>query len=129
MQRIPVALALATLVSLPASAAPFTWVVTGHITSREAPTSELDPVHQFNPYLHVGDAFTWTLQMESSVADRYPDLSSCGLYSPITSMTFTSGTLSLSAVNPGQDVVVSTLIVACVMFHQITSGCGRVSPV
>src|SRR4051812_18733052 len=108
MQRILVGLALATLTALPASAAPFTWVVTGQITSREALASELDPVHQFNPYLHVGDAFTWTLQMESSVPDRYPDLSSCGLYFPITSMTFTSGALSLSTVDPGQDFVVST---------------------
>ena len=78
MQRTLVALALATLVSLPASAAPFTWVVTGQITSREAPVSELDNLHQFDPYLHIGDAFTWTLQMESSVQDHYPGLSSCG---------------------------------------------------
>jgi hypothetical protein len=72
----------------PASAAPFTWIVTGQITNNS------DPYDEFEDILAVGQTYTWTLNMESTAPDHYPLNPGCGGYQPHQSATFTSGGLS-----------------------------------
>jgi len=85
-----------------ATAAPFTWVVTGTIIS-----ASLNDAGPYAALLPVGQNYTWSITMESSAADVNPS-PTCGQYSPITAMTFNSGSLSLAAMpGPGgQDAFV-----------------------
>jgi hypothetical protein len=111
--RLTLCIALAlTLSSGVADAAPFTWVVTGQITND---TGAFDG--PYDGLLQVGQSYTWTLNMESSSPDLDPS-PTCGHYTPITSMTFTSGSVSLSRAVPSgsQDYLINA------------GGCGDIPP-
>ena len=87
------------LFAMPASAAPFTWVVQGTISTVSASA----PAGPFTSTLHPGDVFDWWLTFDSAATDldRSAD---CGQYAAILAMSFRHGALTLSQpVVTGQD--------------------------
>lgn len=99
--RTLAALTVAMACAAPAIAAPFTWQVQGQI----AIVNDVSA----GPYaglFAVGQPYTLTLRMESTAPDFNPS-PSCGFYTPIQSMTFTSGSVSLSKSTPGQDYFIN----------------------
>jgi len=104
MFRTLTGLALALLVAAPASATPFTWLVEGQIT-------HLQNLGLGTPYdgaFTVGQPFSWWITMESSSPDFDPN-PACGQYTPIESMRFASGSVSLSiGTRPGQDYLLNS---------------------
>jgi hypothetical protein len=100
--RTLIGLSVALLSCVPASAAPFTWVLTGNITN------VVNGGTPFDGLLTVGDPFTLVLNMESTAPDVDPNLH-CGQYAPITSMQFTSGGVSQSVGSvPAQNFLVKS---------------------
>jgi len=93
--RIVAATFLALLCSVPADAALFTWTVQGTISSVPLvhPSTPLDGLFA------VGQPFTWTITMDSSVPDTDPN-PHCGMYQPYQSLKFVSGSLNLSVTKP-----------------------------
>ena len=103
-----------------ASAAPFTWTVAGNITSLNNPSAAA--AAGFGGAFAVGQSFVWTIAMDSAAPDHNSD-PACGLYFPITGMTFASGPLNY-AINtaPGQDYIINAGSNAC----DIPSQLGRI---
>jgi hypothetical protein len=95
---------LVVLFAVPASAAPFTWAVQGTVTNVNASA----PAGPFASALHVGDSFTWWVTFDSAAADFDPS-ADCGQYTPIVSMGFQNGAVTLSQpTTPGQDYLIKT---------------------
>jgi hypothetical protein len=98
MFRTLTGFALALFLATPAGASPFTWRVDGQITNVFPPLGIPE-----DGAFSVGQPFSWWITMESTAPDYDPD-PSCGQYTPITSMRFTSGSLGLPiSTPPGQD--------------------------
>jgi hypothetical protein len=104
--RTLICLVFTALFAAPASAAPFTWLVEGTITHN---LKDLGfPSTPYTDALPVGQAYSWAITMESTSPDYDPN-PGCGFYNPITAMTFTSGSVSLSTTSkPSQDYLFGT---------------------
>jgi hypothetical protein len=102
--RALVVVGLVMLFAVPASAAPFTWVVQGTITNVNANA----PAGPFTSALHAGDTFDWWVTFDSTATDV--DASAdCGQYAPILAMAFRDGALALSQPTaPGQDYLIKS---------------------
>ncbi|MEO7275034.1 MAG: PEP-CTERM sorting domain-containing protein [Vicinamibacterales bacterium] len=106
------------LFAVPASAAPFTWAVQGTITSVNASA----PAGPFTAALHVGETFTWWVTFDSAATDFDPS-ADCGHYTPIISMGFEAGPLTLSQpTTPGQDYLIKA------GSYSASSGCATLVP-
>ncbi len=97
-------LALSLWVASPATAAPFTWTMTGTIASTTNP--DIAATFGFAGLLVAGEPFTWQVTMESTAPDHYPDFPACGAYTPVTIASLTTNGRTLSRLG-GQDYIIN----------------------